>query len=793
MPFDYKILMNPWLLLMLVLSVAVLAVFIRSRQKAKRIRETLSLKLLSVRLPRVNNPERVDIREEINKTAQLYANLSGMKQPFVLEAAVKNVGQEISFYIAVDSQSVQFVQRQIEGIWPGAVISEEREDYSIFTHDGKVRSAYIKQTEGIALPIKTYEEAGIDTFASILSGLSKVAKEGEGVAIQIIADDAPGHFKKSILDTVKAMRLGDKEPSPGEGMMITPKDLEKALFSSGDQNEKPKEEKRVVDEKLVEAVESKMSKQLLSVNIRVIASAKDDFSAEALLQSVVGGFSQFGAPRRNELKPIGDKNTRKSAFDFAFRIFDPDKAIILNTAELASVFHLPIVTAESSKVSRVRLKEVAPPQNLPSSGILIGESRYRGENIPIRLSDTDRRRHLYIVGQTGTGKSAFIKNMAVEDIRNGKGMAIVDPHGDLADDILSLVPKERIDDIVVFNPGDLNRPLGLNMLEYDFNRPEEKTFIVNEILGIFGKLFSAETMGPMFEQYMRNALLLLMEDMRYEPATLVEVGRIFTDEAYRERKIARSTNPVVIDFWTREAKGVSGEGSIANMTPYITSKLNTFTANDYIRPIIGQATSSFDFRKVMDEGKVLIVNLSKGKIGEINANLLGMVVVGKLLMAAMSRVDLDEEKRKDFYLYIDEFQNFTTDSIATILSEARKYKLDLIIAHQFIAQLSDKIRDAVFGNVGSMAVFRVGMTDAEFLEKQFLPTFAKEDLANIDNYNFYAKLLLSGQPSEPFNVKTVAPQKGSSELKESYKAYSSVKYGKSRDEVENEMIARLRK
>lgn len=793
MPFDYKILINPWLLLILVLAVVTLVIFIKSRQKAKRIKETLSLKLFSVRLPRVSNPERIDIKEEINKTSQLYASLSGMKQPFILEAAVKNVGQEISFYIATEIQSAQFVQRQIEGIWPGAVIGEEKEDYSIFTHDGKVKSAYIKQTQGIALPIKTYEEAGIDTFASILSGLSKVAKEGEGIAIQIIADDAPKHFKKSILDTAKSMKLGEKEMSPTDSVMITQKDLQKALFASNDSNEKPKEEKRVIDEKLVEAVENKISKQLLAVNIRILASAKDELAADALLQSVIGGFSQFGAPKRNELKAVEDKNTRKSAFNFAFRIFDPDKIVILNTAELASVFHLPIVTAESSKVSKVKLKEVAPPQNLPNAGLLIGESRYRGENVPIMLSDSDRRRHLYIVGQTGTGKSAFIKNMAAEDIKNGKGMAIVDPHGDLADDILSLVPKERIDDIVIFNPGDLNRPLGLNMLEYDYNRPEEKTFIVNEILGIFGKLFSAETMGPMFEQYMRNALLLLMEDMKYEPATLVEVGRIFTDEAYRERKIARSTNPVVIDFWTREAKGVSGEGSIANMTPYITSKLNTFTANDYIRPIIGQTVSAFDFRKVMDEGKILIVNLSKGKIGEINANLLGMVIVGKLLMAAMSRVDTEEEKRKDFYLYIDEFQNFTTDSIATILSEARKYKLDLVIAHQFIAQLSDKIRDAVFGNVGSMAVFRVGMTDAEFLEKQFLPTFTKEDLANIDNYNFYAKLLLSGQPSEPFNVKTIAPQKGNVELRESYKAYSSVKYGKPRDEVEEEMISRLRK
>ncbi len=794
MPFDYKILMNPWFLLIVVLAIVILVIYIKSHQKAKRIKEALHLKLLSVKLPRVANPEKVDIKEEINKTAQLFASLSGMRQPFVFEAAVKNIGQEISFYVAANISSVQFVQRQIEGIWPGAVIAEENNDYSIFTKDGKVKSSYIRQIEDFALPIKTYEEANIDTFASILSGLSKVAKEGEGIALQIVVDDAPKHIKKSIFDSANKLKLGAKnlKDTTGESLMFTPKDFTQALSGDQKEEERKKEEKKVIDERLVEAVESKISKQLLMVNIRIIASAKDELTAENLLQSVTGGFSQFSAPKRNELRVIEDRNIRQSAFDFAFRVFDPKKAIFLNTSELASIFHLPIITAETSKVSKVRLKEVAPPQNIPAQGLIIGESHFRGEKTPIMLSDADRRRHLYIIGQTGTGKSVFIKNMAAEDIRNGKGIAIIDPHGDLADDVLSLVPKERVDDIIIFNPADLARPLGINMLEYDFNRPEEKTFIVNEILGIFGKLFSSETMGPMFEQYMRNALLLLMEDMKYEPATLMEVGRVLSDETYRERKLARATNPVVIDFWTREAKGVSGEGSIANMTPYITSKLNTFTANDYIRPIIGQTESAFNFRQAMDEGKILIVNLSKGKIGEMNANLLGMIIVGKLLMAAMSRVDMEESERKDFYLYIDEFQNFTTDSIATILSEARKYKLDLVVAHQFIAQLTDKIRDAVFGNVGSMAVFRVGMTDAEFLEKQFLPTFSKEDLTVTEMGNYYAKLLLQGQPTEPFNIKAFPPQKGNNELKEAYKSYSSLKYGRLRNEIEEEMVLRLR-
>ncbi|MGC8776309.1 MAG: type IV secretory system conjugative DNA transfer family protein, partial [Minisyncoccia bacterium] len=382
-------------------------------------------------------------------------------------------------------------------------------------------------------------------------------------------------------------------------------------------------------------------------------------------------------------------------YDFTFRNFNDSQKMILSSEEIASFFHLPVSSTETPKIKWLKSKQAPPPPNLPDKGILIGQSLFRGETKPVYITNEDRMRHIYIIGQTGTGKSTLLANMFIEDIKAGKGIAVIDPHGDLVENALSFVPKERIDDVIYFDPGDLERPLGLNMLEYNFSKPEEKTFIVNEMQSIFNKLFSQETMGPMFEQYMRNALLLLMEDLQNEPATLIEVPRIFTDDEYRERKLLRINNPVVIDFWEKEAIKVGGEASLANMTPYITSKFNNFIANDYMRPIIGQAKSAFNFRQIMDEGKILLVNLSKGKIGDINAGLLGMIFVGKILMAALSRVDTPQEQRKDFNLYIDEFQNFTTDSIATILSEARKYRLSLTIAHQFIAQLTEKIRDSV--------------------------------------------------------------------------------------------------
>ncbi|PIU98494.1 hypothetical protein COS61_01170, partial [Candidatus Wolfebacteria bacterium CG03_land_8_20_14_0_80_40_12] len=347
-----------------------------------------------------------------------------------------------------------------------------------------------------------------------------------------------------------------------------------------------------------------------------------------------------------------------------------------------------------------------------------------------------------------------------------------------------------------FDPADRRRPLGINILEYDFNRPEEKTFIVNEMQSIFNKLFLAETMGPMFEQYMRNALLLLMEDANPsaggEPATLMEVARVFTDADFRQRKLARISNPAVIDFWEKEAIKAGGEAALANMTPYITSKFNNFTSNDYMRPIIGQFKSAFSFRDVMDEGKILLVNLSKGKIGDINANLLGMLIAGKILMAALSRTDIPQEKRRDFNLYIDEFQNFTTDSIATILSEARKYGLNLTIAHQFIAQLTEKIRDAVFGNVGSVIAFRVGVQDTESLVKQFEPVFNENDLLNIDNFNAYAKILIDGKTSKSFNIKTLLPERGTRETADKIKELSESRFGRDRQEVEEEILKRLR-
>jgi hypothetical protein len=770
--------------------------WIVARQRKERIRKLLSLKPLLIKLPQHNEQKEGSpsgsFKEEINLTEQLLSALTSNKDISILEAAVHHIGEEIHFYIVVSEAMVSFVSRQIEGLFKDARI-ELAPEYNIFHPNGINAGFYIKQQSHYALKMRTYVETESDTFSPIISALSRVNEVGEGIAIQVLVRPAQDEYKKKIFGIINEMRKGKsfKEMTGSMGSMAA-KEMGK-LFESENKKKEKENKPSIVDEESIKELEKKVAKPLLKVNYRVLVSTASQAQTDSLLSGIAGAFAQFESPLKNKFKIVKASNFNKLAYQFAFREFDEGQAMILNTEELAGMFHLPSSTTLSSRIKWLKSKEAAPPVDLPTQGTKIGESHFRGDTRSVYITDEDRRRHVYIIGQTGTGKSALITNMAAEDIAQGKGVAVLDPHGDLIEKLLALVPKERVDDVVLFDPGYIQKPIGLNMLEYDFDKPEQKTFIVNEMLSIFDRLYDMKTAGgPMFEMYMRNALQLLMEDAANEPATLVEVPRIFTDNDYRNRKLDRITNPVVVDFWNKEATKVGGDASLANMSPYITSKFNNFIANDYMRPIIGQTQSSFNFRKLMDERKILLVNLSKGRIGDINANLLGMIVVGKLLMAAFSRIDTPENERKDFNLYIDEFQNFTTDSISTILSEARKYRLNLVIAHQFIAQLQEKIRDSVFGNVGSMIVFRIGADDAQYLVKQFEPVFSERDLISIDNLNAYVKLLVRGQTTVPFNIHTLLYPKMDMAYGEKVKELAMLKYGADRAAVEADILRRLR-
>lgn len=718
----------------------------------------------------------------------------------VLELANPAGDEEIMFYLAVPKTFRESIEKQVHSFFPDAFI-ERIPDYTIFSPGSFSAMSSVSIAEKPELPIRTYEMLDVDPVNEVSNALSKLESDGEGAAIQLALSPAGNSWRTAGRRIAREMQQGKRledvyHRSPvlhfiGSALFSALQ----AIFHRGETAEKPGE--KIVqltpdEQELVKAIERKVSKAAFRVNIRLIASAKSGARAEQILAHMENSLAQFENPGANlfRARRVGDRAAKSFTFDYIFRAFRPETSILLGVEEIASLFHFPISTTETPKIKWQKAGAAPPPPNIPKEGVLLGYNDYRGVKTDIRLATEDRRRHLYVVGQTGTGKSAFLEEMAKQDVREGRGLCFIDPHGDAVQNILSAVPKERAEDIVYFDPSDTERPFGFNMLEY--SRPEEKTFVINEMINIFDKLYDLkQTGGPMFEQYMRNAMLLVMEDPE-SGSTLMEISKVLADPEFRQMKLDRCKNPVVYDFWVKEAEKAGGEAALANMVPYITSKLTPFIANDTMRPIIAQQKSTIDFRDIMDTKKILLINLSKGKIGETNSHLLGMVIVGKILMAALARADMPEANRQDFYLYIDEFQNVTTDSIAQILSEARKYRLNLVIAHQFIGQLSEDISKAVFGNVGSLASFRIGPEDAQFLEKQFEPIFTAHDLVNVDNYKAFVRLLIKSQSSKPFNMATFPPAGGDEELAGHLRELSRLRYGRDAEIVNFEIMERTK-
>ncbi len=718
----------------------------------------------------------------------------------VFEIANPSSSEEIFFYISLPKRYRESAEKQIHSFFPHAVV-EKVTDYTIFSPGSCTAVSLLELKESHALPLRTYRNLGVDPLNEISNSLSKLETEAEGAAIQILLSPAGtawrGEGRKIAQKMQEGQRLKDARSQSfakdmtkqvGKGMV--------SMMTPGPNTPKPPEEKKVVsltpeEQELVKSIDGKTSKTAFHANIRLLASAATEERAEEILGHLENAFGQFENPEVNSFRIKKRVKDKKAVYDYIFRNVDDESIMTLNVEELASIFHFPISTTETPKIKWLKAGAAPPPVNIPTEGILLGFNEYRGAKSEIRITDNDRRRHMYVVGQTGVGKSNYLQEMAKKDARAGKGFCFIDPHGDAIEDILTAIPKERAEDVIIFDPSDVERPIGINMLEYDPAHPEQKTFVINEMIGIFDQLYDMKaTGGPMFEQYMRNAMLLIMEHPE-SGSTLMEIPKVLADEEFRRYKLSKCTNPIVRDFWMKEAEKAGGEASLANMVPYITSKLTTFISNDMMRPIIAQQKSTLNFRELMDGGKIVLINLSKGKIGEINARLLGMVIVGKILMAALSRTDIPEAERRDFYLYLDEFQNVTTTSIAQILSEARKYKLVLILAHQFIAQLKEEISKAVFGNVGSLTVFRVGPEDAEFLEKQFAPVFTANDIVNVDNYQCFARLLMNNELTKPFNMKTYPPTHGDQEVANALKELSRLRYGRDASIVNREIMSRM--
>jgi len=773
--------------------------------------------ILLVRLPK-NRPKEQEeqetlqmLHEEIAAAESLFSLIGGLKanpdglrswlmganNVFTFEIVAHK--KMISFYAVVPRRMRRFVEQEIYAHYPAANI-EETVDYNIFTPQSAVKAARFKLKRSSMYAIRTYKKMDIDPLDSLLNTLAKL-REREGAVMQIMVKSAPKSWRARAQRIIKEVRKGhtlnEAMKSTGYGKIFsgTGKIAEVLLQKSKEQPAGQPERMTPIEEETLKTIEEKMSKAGLEVNICAVVSADSETQAQIYLDNIADSFSQYTIfEYGNGFKRAGKWGEHNIIHHFNFRRFDERAKFVLNTEELASIFHFPLPHNETPNINWLTAKRASAPPDVPNSGLFLGENIFRGVVRPVYIKREDRRRHCYIIGKSGVGKSNLLALSARADIQNGEGVCVIDPHGDLIEDVLSGIPKERAEDVIYFAPADMARPMGLNLLEYDERYPEQKTFVINEMIKIFDKLYDLKaTGGPIFEQYMRNAMLLIMDDPA-TGSTLMEISKVLSDPDFRKIKLDKCQDQTVVAFWRQEAEKAGGEAALANIVPYITSKLTSFVSNATMRPIIGQQRSSFNLRDIMDQQKILLLNLSKGAIGELNAHLLGMVLVGKILAASLSRTDVPREQRQDFYLYIDEFQNFITDSISIILSEARKYNLNLIMAHQYLGQLvknnDTTIKDAVFGNVGTMVLFQIGSEDAETMVKEFTPVFNEFDLINVEKYNAYVKLLIDNSTSRPFSMAIPKLPDGNKSLAEKIKEMSRLKYGRERSVVEAEIFAR---
>lgn len=713
----------------------------------------------------------------------------------------------IRYYVVVPMVLLETVKQAVSAAYPTARL-EEVEAVNIFSDVGKISGTIggeFTLKRPYEFPIATYQESKRDAMRALLNALSTSNRE-DGVGVQVLIRPAPDGWAKQIEKRVENIKAGKKGASSGKSgafgdgsTLYYFSQLLEVLWKPPDTNKSGEpvsnENKPLsgTDQSKVEAMEEKSRYAGYEVLVRVVASSSTSARSQVLLSNIIAAFAMFDSPTKNGFTFTPTRNIEQFVTSYIFRFFPPElNSNILNTVELATLFHLPDQSnIPSSQVERQKSKQVDGPTEVLDQGFLLGYNVFRGIKKPIRLNDVDRRRHVYIIGQTGTGKSGLQNNLALQDMLDGKGFALVDPHGDLAEELLAMVPKERVEDVIYFSPSDLDNPIGLNIFEA--KSKDEQDFLISEMISMLYSLYDpghTGIVGPRMENIVRYAALLLMGDPN-NPATFMDIPKCLVDPEFAKSKIPYITDQNVLDFWTKEWPNAQRSNDAGEVTSWVVSKWAPFMT-PAIRNILGQTKSGFDLRDIMDNKKILLVNLSKGKLGEKNAQLLGMIFVMKFQQAAMSRANIPEDERVDFTLYVDEFQNFATDSFESILSEARKYRLSLIVANQFMTQLTDKIREAIIGNVGTVICGRIGTTDAELMVKKFQPTFTAEDLMKMPNYTSVTSVLIRGVPSTPFSMDWIPPMgHPNPQLADALKRLSAAKYGRDRATVEAEITKRL--
>lgn len=748
-------------------------IWYRNRDREK---QSLDSTLIQVTLPR-DNEIKIDAAE------QFFANFVGIRtsgmfkflkyQPH-LSFEIVGMPEDIRFYIYAPNKYKDMVEKQINASYPEAEIKivEEKNakegyivgnEYNIFSTTGKVAFASLKLKDSNYKPIKAYKDLAVDPMSSLTSVLAKMS-QGEGAAIQILISGADSKWSKMGREYIATTKKNESNPETA---------------------------KYAADPKELEGIENKISKPGFYTVVRIVVSSSTQEAADAHLGNIIAAFDQF-----NGLNSFTkNKHWIKGNFisDFVYRYMPNGNLSVLTNEELATLFHFPNKSITTPHIHWLNAKRAPAPAQIPDSGLFLGMSSYRGLSKPVYIQKDDRRRHMYVIGKTGVGKSEFLKDMILQDIKNGEGVCFIDPH-DTIDKLLPLIPPERAEDVILFDPSDTERPMGLNMLEAQTE--EEKHYIVSSIVGLMYKLYDPNKtgiIGPRFEHAIRNAMLTVMSE---KGSTFIEVVRALTDASFVQELLPKVQDPIVRRYWTDQIAQTT-DFHKSEVLDYIVSKFGRFVTDKMMRNIIGQSASAFDFRKVMDEGKILLVSLSKGKIGEENSSFLGLVLVPKILVAAMSRQDMPEEQRRDFYLYVDEFQNFATPDFAQILSEARKYRLNLIVANQFIGQMDEEVKNAIFGNVGTLVSFRVGVTDANYLQHEFQPVFAEADLINVDVYNAYVHTIVHNEPVPAFSMDLTRDMEKEKQMEnprvaELIRELSRLKYGKEVHGLETQIAERAR-
>lgn len=805
-------------IVIVIIAAGITVAFLQYRnmlREAKNYERGLKMVPLLIHLPPTSedvngsNRDERDLTEEVLSQAQVMYNIisstatKGFKSKVYgqrhMSFEIVARGGLVHYYAVVPLVLVDVIRQAVAAAYPSARL-EEVTDANIFSKVGKMSGTIggeFTLKKSFVYPISTYQESKRDASRALLNALSSASRE-DGIGVQFLLRPAYDGWSKASESHIDGMKKnkGKKKGLAG----VAPLDIMEALWKppeGGDKDEaKSPEDKQLssLEQAEVDAISEKTRYPAYEVLVRVVISSNTAARSQVLLKNIIAAFSLFDSPRNNGFKFSLTRNVEEMTTAYIMRFFPQEtRSNILNSVEMATLFHLPGSSAiPTSQVKRQMSKQVDGPTDILDEGLLIGYNEFRGVKKPIRIGTKDRRRHVYIIGQTGVGKSVLQENMAYQDMMDGRGFAFIDPHGDLVESLLGKVPKERVEDIIYFNPSDMANPIGLNMFEFD--TPDQKDFLVQEAINMLYGLYDpghTGIVGPRLEHIFRNCALLLMAD----PAggTFIDVPKCLIDPEFVKSKLKYVKDQQVIDFWTKEFPASQRSNEAGEVVSWVVAKFGPFISNDAMRNIIGQTKSGFNLREIMDNNKILLVNLSKGKMGELNSKLLGIIFVMKFQAAAMSRADIPEDQRVDFSLYVDEFQNFATDSFESILSEARKYKLSLIMGNQFMTQLTDKIREAIIGNVGTVISGRIGVTDAELMVKKFQPTFDVDDLAKLPNFQSITSVMINNVPSAPFSMNWIPPMgQANNQLRDALVRLSAAKYGKPRAVVEKEIFDRLR-